>query len=265
MISVYIEGIGLCAPGMRDWATGCAVLRGDVASNNELPKPTADILPPAERRRSGLATRYALEVAQQAMAQSGLAPTEVAAVFTSSDGDGENLHHILESLALPEHEVSPTRFHNSVHNAAAGYWNIATGARTPANSLAAFDNSFAAGLLEAAVQVAAENIPVLLVAFDLPYLPPLHQVRPIPAPFAVALLLTPQATAKGTARLQISLTDQSSAVTKMAVQELETLRAGNPAAHSLPLLQAIAQGCAASIVVAYGNNNLIVEIVDENR
>ena len=65
---------------------------------------------------------------------SGIAAPDAAVVFASGDADGENLHHILESLATPEHEVSPTRFHNSVHNAAAGYWNIATGARTPAHS-----------------------------------------------------------------------------------------------------------------------------------
>ena len=36
--------------------------------------------------------------------------------------DCDNVHAICESLATPERQVSPTRFHNSVHNAAAG-WN----------------------------------------------------------------------------------------------------------------------------------------------
>ena len=49
--------------------------------------------------------------------------------------------------------ISPTRFHNSVHNAAAGYWGIATGATAAANALCAYDASFGAGLLEALTQV----------------------------------------------------------------------------------------------------------------
>ena len=259
MISVHVSGIGLCGPGMADWATGRAVLRGETTYDGELPKPAATILPPAEQRRCGPATRIALQVAQEAMTQADFPPTQAAVVFASSDADGENLHHILESLAQPEHEVSPTRFHNSVHNAAAGYWNIATGARTPANSLAAFDASFAAGLLEAAVQAVAENIPVLLVVFDLPFPSPLNEVRPIVAPFSAALLLTPQATATSMARLHISLSDEQTD-TAMNRAELEALRGGNPAARALPLLQAIANGQEQRLGLVCGVNSLTIEV-----
>ncbi len=259
MIPVYLAGIGLCAPGMLDWPSGSAVLRGEIPVGNEVPKPVAALLPPAERRRSSQATRYAMQAAHEAMTQPGLPAAQAAVVFASSDGDGENLHHILESLALLEHEVSPTRFHNSVHNAAAGYWNIATGARTPANSIAAFDDSFAAGLLEAAVQASTENLPVLLAAFDLPLPSPLHAVRPTAAPFAVALLLTPQP-ANTLARLQISLEPGTESGTVMSHPELEILRNDNPAARALPLLQAVATGQAQRIVLGWGSNNLVIEL-----
>ncbi len=246
MIDIYLAGIGLCAPGMLDWASGSAVLRGEMPISDEQPKPVATLLPPAERRRSSQATRFALQAGQEAITHAGISATQAAVVFASSDGDGENLHHILESLAQPEHEVSPTRFHNSVHNAAAGYWNIATGARTPANSIAAYDDSFAAGLLEAAVQAAAENIPVLLVAFDLPLPTPLHEVRPTAAPFAVALLLTTQPD-NALARLRISLEAWNrTAARSCRNPELESLRCGNPAARALPLLQAVATGPGAA-------------------
>ena len=62
--------------------------------------------------------------------------------------------------------MSPTKFHNSVHNAAAGYWTIGTGCMAPSNSLSGYECSFAAGLLEAAAQCAADRRPVLLVGFD---------------------------------------------------------------------------------------------------
>lgn len=264
MINVYLAGIGLCAPGMLDWAAGSAVLRGEMPPGSEQPKPLVALLPPAERRRSSQLTRYALQAGQEAMAQAGLPATQAAVVFASSDGDGENLHHILESLARPEHEVSPTRFHNSVHNAAAGYWNIATGAHTPANSIAAYDDSFAAGLLEASVQVATENIPVLLAAFDLPLPSPLYEVRPTTTPFAVALLLTP-GPAKALARLRISLESGTEEGTIMSHPELETLRAGNPAARALPLLQAVSTGQAQRIALNWGDNSLQIGITYENR
>ncbi|PWB49719.1 MAG: 3-oxoacyl-ACP synthase, partial [Nitrosomonadales bacterium] len=251
MINVYLAGVGLCAPGMPGWAAGSAVLRGESPAGSGQPRPAAALLPPAERRRSSQATRYALQAALEAMTHAGMPAAQAAVVFASSDGDGENLHHILESLAQPAREVSPTRFHNSVHNAAAGYWNIATGARTPANSIAAYDDSFAAGLLEAAVQAVTENIPVLLAAYDLPLPSPLHEVRPTAAPFAVALLLTPEP-ANALARLQISLDPNTEAGTVMSHPELESLRAGNPAARALPLLQAVATGQAQRIVLGWG-------------
>ncbi len=112
-------------------------------------------------------------------------------MFASSGGDGETIHEILATLAGPARELSPTRFHNSVHNVAAGYWSIATGAKTPATSLCAHDGSFAAGLLEAGAQALATNGTVTLIAYDLPYPEPLASVRRIAAPFAVALLLSP--------------------------------------------------------------------------
>jgi hypothetical protein len=262
MISVYVKGVGLCAPGMQDWIGGAAVLRGEQMPDHEASKPAASILPPAERRRCGPATRHALQVAQEATIQAGLGATEAAVVFASSDADGENLHHILESLAEPGHEVSPTRFHNSVHNAAAGYWNIATGARTPANSLAAYDDSFAAGLVEAAVQASAENIPVLLVAFDLPFPTPLHEARAIATPFALALLLTPDGGDGVLAHLNIAL-EAPQPESWMDDGTLETLRTGNPAGRALPLLQAIATSQARRIALAWGNNGVVIEVADK--
>ncbi len=262
MIDVYLAGIGLCAPGMLGWGSGSAVLRGEKEPGGTAPRPEATLLPAAERRRSSQATRYALQAAQEAITQAGLPATQAAVVFASSDGDGENLHHILESLARPEREVSPTRFHNSVHNAAAGYWNIATGARTPANSIAAYDDSFAAGLLEAAVQAATENMPVLLAAFDLPLPAPLHEARPTAAPFAVALLLTTEP-AHALARLKISLEAGTEESPVMAQPGLEILRRGNPAARALPLLQAVAMGQARRIVLGWSENHLVIELSHE--
>jgi hypothetical protein len=98
----------------------------------------------------------------------------LASVFASSGGDGQILHELLEALASAERQVSPTRFHNSVHNAPAGYWSIALRSHAPSTSLCCYDWSFAAGLLEAGAQCVTDGVSVLLVSYELPYPEPLH-------------------------------------------------------------------------------------------
>ena len=80
-----------------------------------------------------------------------------AAVFGSSNGDAVVVHDILEALASADRPVSPTQFHNSVHNAAAGYWTIATGSHQPATCLGCHDHTLAASLLKAVAEVEAEQ------------------------------------------------------------------------------------------------------------
>jgi hypothetical protein len=58
---------------------------------------------------------------------------------------------------MAEKMVSPTLFHNSVHNTPAGYFSIATGIQTASVSLSAGDNTFSAGLIEALTQVLIEK------------------------------------------------------------------------------------------------------------
>ncbi len=149
-----VEGIGLLGPGLPDWASGAAVLAGERpwrSAPTVLGAPAA--LPPAERRRAGTVIRLALLAGAQAVEQSGRAAGSLPAVFASSGGDGENCHALCTALAEAERSVSPTRFHNSVHNAAAGYWSIAHGCTEASVTLCAYDASFAAGFLEAVTQV----------------------------------------------------------------------------------------------------------------
>jgi len=245
-LAVHITGIGVLGPGLADWATGQALLREPATwlhAATVVPPPQR--LPATERRRAGAVVKASIVVADQALAMTGLDPATLATVFTSSTGDPANCHLLCEALAAPERMVSPTRFTNSVHNAAAGYWHIATASRAASTSLAAFDASFCAGLLEAAVQCQATQAPVLLVACDVPYPEPLHAVRPVADVFAVALVLSPGAGAMGLA-LQVSAEADT---TPCAHAALEAVRQGIPAARALPLLQALASGQAATLVL----------------
>jgi hypothetical protein len=248
-LSVYVNGIGLLGPGIPNWAAGAQILQGVLPWGNDptvLPSPEG--LPPAERRRTGPIVKLTLAAALEASRQAQADPAGLASVFSSSGGDGYNCHEICESLASPERLISPTRFHNSVHNAAAGYWSIATGATGACNALCAHDGSFAAGLLEAATQVVIERVPVLLVSYDNGYPEPIRAVRPIPDAFAVALVLAADQGPANLARIEAHLSD----VTAPTMDEpLERLRRSIPAARSLPLLQLLARATPGTVVLDY--------------
>jgi hypothetical protein len=249
-LKACIGGIGVLGPGLPDWPLTARVLRG-AASWEPVPAvlPAPVCLPSTERRRTGTVVRLTLAVGLEAVGRAGVDPVRLPTVFTSSGGDGENCHEICEVLATPERQLSPTRFHNSVHNAPAGYWGIATGATAAANSLCAHDASFGAGLLEALCQVAVEHTPVLLIAYDASYPEPMRSVRPIPDAFGVALLLAPGANATSLARLELAWSEAHA--DRMSDAALERLRASIPAARSLPLLAQLARGVPGRVVIDY--------------
>lgn len=265
MISAFVEGVGIAGPGLIGWVAARPVLAGLVPYEPApFVPPPVTLLPPAERRRAGAAVRLAFMVGSEALAHAGRDPATMAMVFTSSGGDGDTVHEILCVLATDQREVSPTRFHNSVHNAPAGYWAVATGSRELSTSLCAYDASFSAGLLDAAVQATVDGRPVTLAAYDLPYPQPLHAVRPIDGVFAAALVLTPWPTDATFARLTIMPGCSGMTRTPMMDAGLERLRAGNPAARGLPLLAAIARGQSETIclVAASGTSaEILVEPV----
>jgi hypothetical protein len=258
---VFVDGVGVLGPGLDGWPGARAVLRGEARyAMTEMKPPTADLLPAAERRRCGRPVRLALHVGLEAVRLSGARIATLPTVFTSSSGDGEVTHHLCTALARPEHDVSPTRFHNSVHNAPAGYWSIATESREPSTSLCAFHGSFAAGLLEAGLQAAAEARYVLLVAYDSPYPPPLDVVHPMIAPFAAAFVLAPARGARSLGSLAIELAG-AAPETPLADEALERLRRGVAAARSLPLLAALARGERSRAHLAYlPETSLAVEV-----
>ena len=244
-LSFGVQGIALLGPGLPDWASAAPLLREPSRwqrAATVVPAPA--LLPATERRRAGTVVKASVAVADAACQAAGLAPTALATVFSSSTGDPANCHAMCEALAQAERVVSPTRFTNSVHNVTAGIWHIATHAMTASTSLGAFDASFAAGLLEAAVQCVHGQAPVLLVACDVPYPEPLHGKRPLPDSFATALVLVPQ----GGRRLALALAGDAPA-TPCADAGLEALRTQIPAARALPLLQALAGTAAAQLIV----------------
>jgi len=201
-----IEGVGFWASGLP----GFDALRGFLrdGSRPEAPplRPAPALLPPNERRRAPDTVLLALEAAQAACAMAGRDPAAVPSVFASCHGDLAITDHLCATLASVPEQVSPIRFHNSVHNAAAGYWTIGTGCHAAATALSAHAGSFAQGLVEAAAQVLVEGTEVLLVGYDAAAPGPLAEVSPSEGLLALALLLAPcDAAAGGHRRLRMAL------------------------------------------------------------
>jgi hypothetical protein len=266
--SAYLEAVSFAAPGMADWHSAQAVLRGEQAYLAcELPVYQPGLLPANERRRASPTVRMAFRVAESATRHAGrpdsLAASQLATVFSSSDGDLAIAQRICVALAEAQRGISPTDFHNSVHNAAAGYWSIASLARGPSTAIAAFDDSFVVGLLEALGMVLVEQQATLLVAYDIPSPVPMHASRPLRDPVGVGLVLTAQRTPNSLASLGVSLGTRTShgPVTVMQDAVLETLRMGNPAARALPLLAVLAHRQAGRVVLQLpGPNSVAVQI-----
>jgi hypothetical protein len=250
---LYVNGIGTLGPGLSGWTESRAVLAGEREYCNVTPiEPSASVLPPNERRRSSDIVRWAVQVAHEAMQQAGADADELATVFVSSGGDTGVLDRLCTGLATPQRVISPTLFHHSVHNAAAGYWSIATGSKQSSTALCCYDSSFCAGLLEAAVFASLEKKFVLLVAYDLPPPHPLHAALPLPAGFAAAFVLTASPAQQNIVQLDLDLSqDLTGEATNIGDAQLEALRSGNPAARSLPLLAAIARHHTELILLEY--------------
>ena len=210
---VAVDAVGVLAPGLPDWDTARSVLakqRVFVSATMDVPQPGC--LAPAERRRSSPTVRLALAVAEQALRQTSLAPQDMVMVFSSSEAAGVITHQLCEVLA-GSREVSPTQFHNSVHNAPSGYYSIAMNARRAASSVCRGEWSFAAGLLNAAAQAVADQSPVLYVCYDSPLPSPMCEVMPVVEATAIALVLSPDASPASLATWDLAIVPQRGAAT----------------------------------------------------
>lgn len=267
-LSVFIDGIGLIGPGLAGWEQSRKLLDGSrpyIAQRCILPSPMA--LPSAERRRAGAVVKASLAAGEEAVLASGMDAKALRTVFSSSSGDAVNCHEICAALASSDRLISPTRFHNSVHNSSSGYWSISSGAMATSSVLCAHDASFSAGLMEAMAQVFVEHAPVLLIAYDTDYPEPLHAVRPIPDSFGVALVLSPQRSERSLARLSL---DPANCVTESDANRLEDtalekFRQSIPAARCLPLLQSVAALRSEPIALDYLNGLRLTVQVDTCR
>lgn len=241
MIRCGIHGIGVLAAGLPDWERARPVLAGQQGWEEDDPgRIVAPDLPRTEARRATAATHLALTVAHQALADHGPPDDSMPSVWTAADSDLPGLDRNCRTLASDPPWISPFSFQNSVHNTPSGYWSIVTQCHGPSTALCSGNESFAAGLVEALTLLAAGHERCLLVACDEASPPALRRVRDVPMFFATALLLGTDDSAG--IPLRVGIRDSRPEPTACRDPGLEALRAGNPAARSLPLLCALAGG-----------------------
>ena len=241
--TLWIDGIGWWSPGLPGWAQAQAALRDaavDTTPAAAAARPSPTLLAANERRRAPDAVLLALEVATQAATASGHDAATLATVFASTHGDLAITDAMCRTLAADPTLLSPTRFHHSVHNAGSGYWAIGSGSGTASTALAAFDATFAAGLLEAACQCQADSQPVMLVVCDTEAAGPLRSVNRSRGLLALALVLSPRRGPQSLASLQWGLQPGAVAPPQTESPAAQNL-AINASAAAMPLAEALTQ------------------------
>jgi hypothetical protein len=248
MQRLYVEGVALWAPAQGGWALAAPALRDEPTVADPLPlaaRPSPTLLAANERRRAPDGVLVALEVAQAAVAMSGREAATLPSVFTSAHGDLAVVDALCSTLAADATLLSPTRFHHSVHNAASGYWAMATACHAPSSAVAGFESSFALGFLEAATQAATESTAVLLVGFDTAARGALASVTRSQGLLGVALVLAPERTAATRAVLDWRVAPGAAKQPALRSTAACAL-SGNAMADALPLFEALARLEASS-------------------
>ena len=236
MLEFTVKGMGAWGPGFGNWPELLEGIRNGAWVDEAPLKP--ERIPPRERRRSPRFVKMAVEVMSQACAAADIDPADLAVVFATAMSDMRTNDYMCRVLVDTPAAVSPTKFHNSVNNAATGYWSIATGSHAASNALCGFRHSAGMGLLEAATQVVAERRPVLLVVQDEAAPPPLEHICPSSVDLALAVLLEPVDSDLDSPDRWRLETVADGAEGSVLPQALRDRFAGNPAADLLPFLLA---------------------------
>jgi len=245
----FVGGLAFWSTRLPGWDVAAPVLRGECpAPTTPSSRPVPSLLAPTERRRAPDTVAVALEVAAAACRSAGVDAASMPSVFASTHGDLTINDYMSRTLAETPALISPIRFHNSVHNAAAGYWTIATGCHEPYTALTAFNDTFGEGMLESLSQVASDDRPVLFVAYDIEARGALASLVPSRGVVGAALVITPCQAPGSTLRLRWRMSGHQEATP--AAPANASLLQDNSMTSCLPLFEAVACRRPGTIVMS---------------
>jgi len=182
-----LRGLAAWAPGMEDLPSWVRWARDPRALAIE-GIPDAKFLPAMLRRRCTPLTKMMLRSAFDACDEA--TRPAVRTVFASRHGSINESIELIEAV-VHGRPLSPAVFSHTVHNAQAGLFSIAADNRCASSSMAAQEDTFLYGWLEALLHLEREpDRPVLLVMGDAPLAPTFAPlVDEATASYAVAFLL----------------------------------------------------------------------------
>lgn len=250
-LRVAIEGVAFWASRLPGWELARAVMRGErTAPDAPSARPAPALLAPNERRRAPDTVALALEAAARACEAAGRNPSDLPSVFASTHGDVAISDYVCSTLATTPTLISPTKFHNSVHNAAAGYWSIGTGSLAPYTSISAHKYTFGAGLIEAAAQAVCAQRPVLYVAFDSESRGVLATMAPSRGLLGAAVVLAPAGQAQQHRSLILTTEPVAECHPTPARSAAAPLVAENALAPCLPFFEVLAMSQPRTLCLA---------------
>lgn len=237
MKAAWVAGHGLWTPGF-----GSVAAFGGQQVDAAVQEPAAALLPSRLARRASLLTRMSIEALEQAAA--GAALDGLATVFVTAYGESQTLGFLLDQLCT-DGVYSPARFSSSVHNSAAGLFCIAAKNRGFSTTIAAGFDGVAMGLLEAMAVLHQRGGEVVVVFAD--EAPPAPFAREGLQPLATALRLCADRPSQPLGRLSRLRPSESG-----RAPVVPAAFATNPAAPSLPLLQALHDRRIGPVAVSAG-------------
>ena len=125
--------------------------------------PALKQVPAMQRRRLSPFAKITLATTLDVCAE--LASEQIDTVFSSRHGDLQRTALLIENVAEQE-GLSPTQFGLSVHNAVAGLYSIFTKNKAPMTAVAAGEQSFITGLIDAACKLKANNLERILYVYS---------------------------------------------------------------------------------------------------
>jgi len=164
---------------------------------------------------------------------------EVCSVFSSAMGDNHITDAICRTLADENDILSPTLFHNSVHNVTSGYWCIATENRQPSTFVSCFKHSFSLALVETVATALSEQKTTVLAIYDTAFAMPLFDICPIREDFAAGFVIDPD-TDSATWTFEISMRPEGATYQSKNTYIAERIK-NNPAALALSLCELISE------------------------
>ncbi|WP_299877576.1 beta-ketoacyl synthase chain length factor [uncultured Cocleimonas sp.] len=247
-----IKAVGGWGQNYTNWQELSELLTTGATAENTASSPKPEIIPANERRRAPLPVKLAVESSWQATQSAGLDPKGLACVFVSGLGDTQLTDYMCKVLATENMQLSPTKFHNSVHNAAAGYWTISTGCMKAANSVAGFNESVSLAILEAVTQCVQEQAPVQITFYDAPSSEILKPLLKNDQSFSASLIIEPvlESNQNDSNLLEMQLVSQATEWPELDLEtHLDTSYKQNPSARILAVLNMLTKDSADTVLL----------------